>query len=435
MERANMNLELDTIKTTVDADGIMTVWIDVPGKSVNTIGQKMLTELTEAISLIEREKPKGVIFASKKHENFIAGGDLFEIRALKPDTMTQFLSAGQQLYDRIARLPMPTVVAMNGDCLGGGMELALACTYRIAAEDGSINIGLPETKIGILPGWGGTVRLPKLIGITRALPLILQGKALPPRKAKKIGMIDEVVRPEAILSAAKRMLLTRPTFKRKWLFVDKLAKIGLFRHKILAKAEKKTLEMTHGNYPSAPRVIDIVAKAHDLGHEAGLTAERESLRELMDTPACENLMRLFFLKGKVKKSLTEQIHAKPREVKFAAVIGGGTMGAGIAHGLARAGIQVRLIEVSAAAAAGALGRIRKTLEEEVGSGKISALESRHIFNRISPTIEWTGLHNCDFVVEAVAESMDVKREIFGKLDKLVPAHAILASNTSSLSIT
>jgi 3-hydroxyacyl-CoA dehydrogenase / enoyl-CoA hydratase / 3-hydroxybutyryl-CoA epimerase len=183
------------------------------------------------------------------------------------------------------------------------------------------------------------------------------------------------------------------------------------------------------------KVIDIVRKRFDLGHEAGLTAERESLRELMDTPACENLMRLFVLKGKVKKSLTEQIHAKPREVKFAAVIGGGTMGAGIAHGLARAGIQVRLIEVNAQAAAGALGRIRKTLEEEVGSGKISALESRHIFNRISPTIEWTGLEHCDFVVEAVAESMDVKREIFAKLDKLVPAHAILASNTSSLSIT
>ncbi len=209
MERAFMNnLELQTIKTTVDSDGIMTVWIDVPGKSVNTIGEQMLGELTQVVTHIENEKPKGVIFASKKHENFIAGGNLFEIRALKPDTMTQFLSAGQQLYDRIARLPMPTVTAMNGDCLGGGMELALACTYRVAAEDGSINIGLPETKIGILPGWGGTVRLPKLIGITRALPLILQGKALPPRKAKKIGMIDEVVRPEAILAAAKRLLLT-----------------------------------------------------------------------------------------------------------------------------------------------------------------------------------------------------------------------------------
>jgi len=436
MERAFMNnLELQTIKTTVDADGIMTVWIDVPGKSVNTIGEQMLSELTQVVTHIENEKPKGVIFASRKHENFIAGGNLFEIRALKPDTMTQFLSAGQQLYDRIARLPMPTVVAMNGDCLGGGMELALACTYRVAAEAGSINIGLPETKIGILPGWGGTVRLPKLIGITRALPLILQGKALPPRKAKKIGMIDEVVRPEAILSAAKRLLITRPSFKRKWLLVDKLAKVGVFRHKILAKAEAKTLEMTHGNYPSAPRVIDIVRKAHDLGHEAGLTAERQGLRELMDTPACGNLMRLFFLKQKVKKALNEQINAKPRDVKFAAVIGGGTMGAGIAHGLARAGIQVRLVEVNANAAAAALGRIKKTLEEEVGSGKISVLESRKIFNRVSPTIEWTGLENADIVVEAVAESMDVKREVFAKLDKICRADCVLASNTSSLSVT
>jgi 3-hydroxyacyl-CoA dehydrogenase/enoyl-CoA hydratase/3-hydroxybutyryl-CoA epimerase len=429
------NLQLTTIKTTVDADNIMTVWIDVPGKSVNTIGQLMLTELTEAIAHVEREKPKGVIFASRKHENFVAGGDLFEIRALKPDTMTKFLSEGQQLYDRIARLPMPTVVAMNGDCLGGGMELALACTYRVAADDGSINIGLPETKIGILPGWGGTVRLPKLIGITRALPLILQGKPLPPRKAKKIGMIDEVVRPEALLAAARRMLVSSPKIKRKWTMVDKAAKIGFLRHKIINKAEKKTLEMTHGNYPAATQVIDIVRKAHDLGHEAGLNAERESLRQLMDTPACENLMRLFFLRQRVKKAMAEQLQAKPREVKIAAVIGGGTMGAGIAHGLARAGIQVRLIEVNAKAAAAALGRIRKTLEEEVGSGKISVLQSRHIFNRVSPTIEWTGLEQCDIVIEAVAESMDVKRDIFGKLDKLCRPDAVLASNTSSLSIT
>ncbi|HEV8605423.1 MAG TPA: 3-hydroxyacyl-CoA dehydrogenase NAD-binding domain-containing protein [Tepidisphaeraceae bacterium] len=429
------NIELQTIKTTVDPDGIMTVWIDVPGKSVNTIGQQMLNDLTAAVAHIEAERPKGVIFASKKNENFVAGGDLFEIRALKPDTMTKFLSDGQGLYDRIARLPMPTVVAMNGDCLGGGMELALACTYRVAAEDGSINIGLPETKIGILPGWGGTVRLPKLIGITRALPLILQGKALPPRKAKKIGMIDEVVRPEAILAAAKRLILTKPKIKRKLAFIDKAAKLGLIRKKVLATAEKKTLATTHGNYPAAMKVIDIVRTTFNLGHEAGLAAERQSLRELMDTPACENLMRLFFLRQRVKRALADQIHAKPREVKFAAVIGGGTMGAGIAHGLARAGIQVRLIEVNANAAAAALGRIKKTLEEEVGSGKINILESRHIFNRISPTVEWTGLNNCDLVVEAVAESMDVKRDVFARLDKLCPPDAVLASNTSSLSVT
>src|SRR5437870_2760689 len=195
MERAAMNnLELQTIKTTVDDDGIMTVWIDVPGKSVNTIGEQMLGDLTKAVAHIENEKPKGVIFASRKHENFIAGGDLFEIRALKPDTMTQFLSAGQQLYDRIARLPMPTIVAMNGDCLGGGMELALACNYRVAAEEGSINIGLPEVKLGILPGWGGTVRLPRLIGLASAMPLLLAGKTMPPRKALKAGDVDEVGR-------------------------------------------------------------------------------------------------------------------------------------------------------------------------------------------------------------------------------------------------
>src|SRR5688572_16798616 len=273
MEVSKMHtLVLKTARVSTDSDGVMTVWIDVAGKSVNTITSKMLEDLTEIVVLIEREKPKAVIFTSAKPDCFIAGGDLFEIRSLTAATMTDFLAGGQRLYDRIANLPMPTVCAMNGDCLGGGMELALACNYRVAAEDGSINIGLPECKIGILPGWGGTVRLPKLIGITRALPLILQGKPLPPRKAKKIGMIDEVVRPEALLAAAKRMLVTSPRIKRKWTMVDKAAKIGFLRHKIINKAEKKTLEMTHGNYPAATQVIDIVRKAHDLGHEAGLNA-------------------------------------------------------------------------------------------------------------------------------------------------------------------
>src|SRR5688572_8935904 len=252
MEVSKMHtLVLKTARVSTDSDGVMTVWIDVAGKSVNTITSKMLEDLTEIVVLIEREKPKAVIFTSAKPDCFIAGGDLFEIRSLTADTMTDFLAGGQKLYDRIANLPIPTVVAMNGDCLGGGMELALACTYRVAAEDGSINIGLPETKIGILPGWGGTVRLPRLIGITRALPLILQGKALPPRKAKKIGMVDEVVRPEALLAAARRMILTRPKIKRKWLLIDRLAKLGFIRSRVLATAEKKTLATTHGNYPAA----------------------------------------------------------------------------------------------------------------------------------------------------------------------------------------
>lgn len=428
-------LELPTLRASTDSDGVMTVCFDQPGKSVNTITRQMLGDLADVMLLIEREKPRGVIFSSAKPECFIAGGDLFEIRALNADNMTEFLAGGQMLYDRIAALPMPTVAAINGDCLGGGMELALACTYRIAADNGEINLGLPETRIGILPGWGGTVRLPRLIGITKALPLILAGKALPPRKAKKVGMIDETVRPEALMAAAKRVVLSGMKPRRRRSLVDRAASIGLVRKRILKMAEKKTLATTHGNYPSAMKVIDIVRTSHDRGHGAGLEAERRALRELMDTPACHNLMRLFFLRKSVKRSLTDQLKAKPLQVNYAGVIGGGTMGAGIAHGLARAGVQVRLVEVSPKAMAAALGRIRRFLDDDVASGRLSPLEARHAFNRICPTTHWEGLRTCDFVVEAIAETMAAKREVFERLDRICRPDAVLASNTSSLSIT
>ena len=431
-------MQMPTLRTAVDADGILTVWFDAPGKSVNTITWQMLLDLREVVTAIERDKPKGVIFASTKSDCFIAGGDLFDIRRLAtgdPEMTTKFLADGQTLWNRIEKLPCPTAVAINGDCLGGGFELALACTWRVAADDGSINIGLPEVKIGILPGWGGTTRLPRLIGIPKALPLLLTGKALPPKKAKKAGLIDETVRPEALLAAAKRLVLSGPRKPKKLPLVDRLAS-GIGRNMVLAKATKKTLEQTHGNYPAAMAVLDIIRAGFDRGFDAGLEAERKALRELMDSPACHNLMRLFFLKQGVKKALMAQLNgARGRDVTHAAVIGGGTMGAGIVHSLARAGIQVRLVEVNDKAAAAALGRVRKMLDDDTYSGKLSALEAKHAFNRVSPTTDWTGLNMADVVVEAVAESMDVKREVFAKLDRLCKPDAVLASNTSSLCIS
>jgi 3-hydroxyacyl-CoA dehydrogenase/enoyl-CoA hydratase/3-hydroxybutyryl-CoA epimerase len=431
-------MQMPTLRTTVDGDGIMTVWFDAPGKSVNTITWQMLQDLREVVSAVERDKPRGVIFASTKPDCFIAGGDLFDIRKLAtgdPEMTTKFLSDGQALWNRIEKLPCPTAVAINGDCLGGGFELALACTWRVAADDGSINIGLPEVKIGILPGWGGTTRLPRLIGLPKSLPLLLTGKALPPKKARKAGLIDETVRPEALLAAARRLVLSGRKKPKKLPLIDRLAS-GMGRNVVLSKATKKTLEQTHGNYPAAMQILHIVKAGYDRGFDAGLEAERKALRELMDTPACHNLMRLFFLKQGAKKSLAAQLNgARGIDVKHAAVIGGGTMGAGIAHSLVRAGVRVRLVEVNEKAAAAALGRVRKMLDDDVYSGKLSVLEAKHAFNRVSPTTDWTGLGMADVVVEAVAESMDVKREVFAKLDKLCRPDAVLASNTSSLCIS
>jgi 3-hydroxyacyl-CoA dehydrogenase/enoyl-CoA hydratase/3-hydroxybutyryl-CoA epimerase len=426
---------MDSFRITQSSDGVATVWFDTAGKSVNTLGPHTLAELGQVIDELERTKPAGVIFASAKPRNFIAGADLFEIRAMDQSAIEEFLHEGQTAFDRIEHLSMPTVAAINGDCLGGGLELALACKYRIAADDSSIKIGLPEVKLGIIPGFGGTVRMTRLLGLPAALPLLIAGKTMPPKKAKKAGIIDEVDRPEALMDAAARWAGGKmPEHAPKW--SQKMAgSVGLMRGKILAKARAEIMRRTHGDYPAALKVIDVAGIGIEGGGAAGLAAERRGLLDLMKTPACENLMRLFFLQTGAKKAASAKNSAKPNPVEYAAVIGGGTMGAGIVHAMIRAGIKVRLIEMNDQAAAAALGRIRASLDQDVRDGRMDALAAKHAFNRVVPTTQWDGLGICDFAIEAVLEKMDVKRDVFARLDKLLPAHAIIASNTSSLSIT
>ena len=191
------------IRLNTDSDNVAMIVMDLPGKPVNTFAPRLLDELSDAVSAIERDKPAAVIITSAKLRSFSAGADLFEIRKMSREEVAEYLKRGQMLFDRIAKLPMPTIAAINGDCLGGGFELSLACRYRVAADDFSISIGLPEVKLGLIPAWGGTTRLPRMIGLRRALPILLAGKTMPPRKAQKAGLVDEVVRPEAAEGGGK----------------------------------------------------------------------------------------------------------------------------------------------------------------------------------------------------------------------------------------
>lgn len=426
----------NSFKKQIDQDGVLIVHIDVPDQSVNTFTPQVLNELEELIVPLEQRltTPQGVIFTSAKPKSFVNGADLFTMYAMDRNEQTTFLKQGQQLFDRIANLPVPTVAAINGPCLGGGLELALACMWRVASDVGSINIGLPESKLGILPAWGGTTRLTRMLGPISALPLLLAGKTMPPRQAVRNGLIDEVVRPEALLAAAHRLLKRKPPARRLSLINRAVIWSDLLTNKVCEKARQQTCEKSYGNYPALDKVIDTVHTACHAGHKAGLHAERESLRQLAPTAACCNLMRLFFLRQDLKKSVRDQVTEPPVPVKQAAVIGGGTMGAGIVHTLVRSGIPVRLIEVNEAAVSGALSRIRKLLDNDRKSNRLSPLEARAALHRVSPTTDYTGLKLADIVIEAVAEDIHLKREIFAKLDRLTRSDAVLASNTSSLSI-
>lgn len=423
------------VRTIRDEKNIVTVTLDVPGKPVNTCSPQLLADLAQAIAEIEKNPPAGVIFASAKPKSFNAGADLHEIRKMNREEVLQYLTDGQTLFNRIASLPTPTVAAIGGDCMGGGCELALACTYRVAADNNAINIGLPETKLGLIPAWGGSTRLPRIIGLSRALPILLAGQTMTPRKAARVGLVDEVVRPEALMSAARRMLSTLPARHQPGKLDRVIAVVPKLRRKVLDKAEAQTRATTLGNYPAPMKLIEVVRVGYEQGERAGFDAERNAMIDLMETDATRNLLRLFFLKQASKKWTADEIKADARPIKHVAVIGGGTMGAGIVYALVRAGFQVRLIESDTNALGAALGRVKKQLDEDVQSHRMDRLAARHAMNRVAPSVEWTGLGLVDVVIEAVVENMDVKRDIFAKLDSLVRPETVLATNTSSLSVT
>ena len=424
-----------TARYTMDDDGIATIWLDQPEKSVVTVNPVLLDDLTQTVNRL-RDEPglKAVVVTTARPNCFVAGADLFEVRGMSPQKKEAFLAKGQTTFNLIADLNVPTVAAIGGDCLGGGLELALACDYRVAAK-GKYSLGLPEVKLGILPAWGGTFRLPRLIGLSRGLPMILAGKTVTPRKAKSVGIVDEVVDGEKLLVAAKRVVI-RGVKPRKLGLIDRmLASVSMLRGMMLRSARKQTLAQTFGNYPAPERVLDIVATGYREGMAAGLKAERTGLVDLSQTDAGQGLMRLFFLRQDVKKAMKEQFADQPKTIKQAAVIGGGTMGAGIAYSLIKAGIPVRLVEVNVQAAGAAMARIQGMLDDDVKAKRLDHLEARHIFNRVMPTTDWSGLKLCDIVIEAVLEKMEMKNEVFDRVEKLVRTDAILATNTSSLSVT
>ena len=416
--------------------GVLIVRFDQPNRPVNTFTKAMMDELAELVDALEsgREAATGVVFTSGKNEAFIAGADLFELRALSAAQVEPFVAHGQAILDRLAHLPMPTVAAINGTCLGGGLELALACTYRVAADLGHIDLGLPEAKLGILPAWGGTVRLTRLLGPRRALPLLLTGRMLAPRQALALGIVDEVVRPEALLDAARR-LLRQPPARRRRPWADRLiGALPPLRGLLLATARRQALAKTWGHYPNATRIIAVVRTTCTSGAAAGLAAERAAIVDLADTDAAHNLMRLFFLRHDAKRAALPKIETQPAPVNHAAVVGGGVMGAGIVHALVRAGIPVRLVEQDQAAASAALRRVHALLDEDLHHKRLSPREARQALARVSPATDATGLRLADVVIEAVAEIPDLKRQVFEMLGRATRRDAVLASNTSSLSV-
>jgi 3-hydroxyacyl-CoA dehydrogenase/enoyl-CoA hydratase/3-hydroxybutyryl-CoA epimerase len=425
------------IKHEIESDGLATVTLDVPGRSVNVLTAEVFADLTEVLNLLETSSPRpsGVVFASAKKTAFVAGADIFGMMVMDRVQLTDFLALGQRVFDRIARLPMPTVSAIDGHCLGGGLELALACRYRVAAARGSIDIGLPETKIGLTPGFGGTVRLCRLIGVRQALQVMATGDPLTPQQALRWGIVDEIVSEGDLIEAARRMFQTEPP-RRPLVRIDRwITRVPLLLDVACMKARRAIQRTTSDNYPAPLKLVDVVRTGLKHGPEAGYRAERETLADLAESNTGKNLLRLFSLRQQSRRWIRKEVSEKPGRLERAAVIGAGTVGGRIACALARAGTKVRLIDQDAPALKIALDRIADELDDERSKERINKKEQEAILGRIVDGVSWNCLDECDLIVESVDEDLDRKREIFKKLGGAANPDAVLATATSSLDVT
>jgi 3-hydroxyacyl-CoA dehydrogenase/enoyl-CoA hydratase/3-hydroxybutyryl-CoA epimerase len=425
--------------------GAVYLVFDHPERTVNVLDEAALADLNVALVEIERAKPAGVILKSGKNGSFIAGADLQAIGAITDRArVLELIQLAHGAFNRLAALPCPTVAAIDGVCLGGGTELALACDSRVAAEEPRTQIGLPETMLGIFPGFGGTTRLPRLIGLSGALDLILSGRSLDARRAEKMGLIGRAVPGAWLMEHAHRRLgelakrkpaRRRDAWRAKGLPAWLLDGTSLGHAIALRQARKATLARTAGNYPAPLAALDVLEKSIGKPVETGLRLEAAAVSELVVGPVCKNLVRIFLLSERAKKDPVADPALKPAPVRSMALVGAGVMGGGIAETVSRAGIGVRLRDLNPAAISHALKTARGLIDERSRKRRGTRHEGDAQMAKILPTLDLTGFGVCDFAMEAVVEDLDVKRRVFGELEVRLRPDALLATNTSSLSVT
>lgn len=426
-----------------DSRGVMTAILNVPHAPVNVFNANVLADLAGLIAMVEQSSDiQALVFRSGKDSGFLAGADVHQIEALQsPEEAQQASWIGQSLFARLDDLAIPTVAVIQGPCLGGGLEFALACKVRLVVNDPRTKLGLPEVELGVLPGWGGTQRLPKLIGLTQALPMILMAKKLGAKQAVDVGLADVLAAPgelDAVLQSLLTDLLDgrrpagRPRTWKSW-FLDQ-TRLG--RQLVLRQARRKIGSKAR-HYPALPAILDAISTGlNHQGHD-GFVVERRRFGDLALSATSRHLVQLFFQREKARSAATWVAPGleKPAPIGKVGVIGGGAMGAGIAHWCASQGLTVALKEVSPVLLEQGLARIQELFDDAVKKDVITAEEARFRKESIQGFVGWEGFTDVDLVIEAATEKLDVKQSIFRQLVKHVPWHAILATNTSALSVT
>lgn len=419
------------------ADGVCVLTFDRAESSANIFDRATLAELAEHLTFIEKADSgvKGLVLTSAKAAIFVAGADLYSVKKMNAEELREFITAGQEVFTRIANLPIPSVAAIHGVAVGGGCEVALACDWRVASPDSATKIGLPETQLGILPAWGGCTRLPKLLGVPRALEIILGGKTLAAKHALKVGLVDELASREYLLRAARELL---GRGKRSFDLLHSAPVNAVVDAVIAPKVRKATAAKTHGHYPAIEKAQEVVMQcAKDWREADSLAREREAIGELIASDSTRQLLNLFFLQERAKKLAVGKPEAGSRkpDVQSVAVIGAGVMGSGIAQWLSTRGVKVILRDVDAARVAVGMGHVAKLYAAGVKRRVFNEREARRGMELISPTPVEVPMPRVDLVIEAAVEKMEIKKAIFRRLDELVREDCVLATNTSALSIS
>lgn len=431
----------------VDPNGIATLVFDLPGEKINKFSTPVMKEFEGIIDDLKTHNDiRALIITSAKPDIFIAGADVKEIQRADASAAGDLIKGGHRTFNKLSHLPFPTIAMINGVCLGGGMELALACTYRVVTDNPKTMLGLPEVTLGIMPGWGGTQRMPRLIGLTEGLGMVLSGKPVNGTKAYKLKLADAIVPAEFSDAKLNEFVTTILTSKGKKQVLERRKRGGLSywllegnplgREFVFWKARKDLLEKTKGHYPAPLIALEAIKKGFPLPLEKGLDVEIDAFVKNMESGFgnSKNLTQIFFTSESLKKDAGVPVDAKPLKVNSAGVIGAGTMGAGLTWFFSNQGIPVRMKDINWDVVAKGYASINDIYKKLVKIRKLNHNEANLRFHHVSGTTDYSGFKNLDLIIEAATENIDLKHKIFAEIEENTKPNAIIATNTSSLSV-
>jgi len=424
-------------------DGLAILTFDLPGEKVNKFSRGSIRELAEMLLRLDREpRIRALLIRSGKPGVFIAGADIKEFVSTPASEARDSVRAVQALFEQLSHLPYPTIAAIDGVCLGGGTELALACDYRVMSDSKKSQIGLPEVRLGIFPAWGGCTRLPRLVGLQKALDLILTGKTLDARRAKKIGLVDAAI-PAAIFAdsalafARGHIGQEKPHGRRGEHGITDFALEGnpLGRKVVFAKARETVMKQTGGHYPAPLEALAVIEEGYGKPIPESLEIEARRIGNIFGGAVQRNLLSLFFLTEEIKKETgVDDPSVAPKAVTRVGVLGAGLMGGGIAQLAADKGLPARMKDIEPKALAHGFAAAAAVWREKSKRRKMSPRELSSKMALLSGTLDYTGFRRCEVTIEAVVEKLGVKRSVLKEWENTVPDTAIFASNTSTLPI-